>query len=479
MPLIDENFQRLARMQNLFGPANPIGTVNSNPFNGGGRGVSLSDNMPGFPYIMNEAGNNPNPPEPQYQPDTRASDMLFQMIQNMPQRNNPGIGRKILASISGLGGGPQMAEHALYAPYINQMQDWQAKLGPVEKIAAEERMQNANMRQLYASMLRDQSTQRGLDIKEADQARKEKGTDAYIKFKQYQMDHPKEEMLAPKGGNYQFRNPDTHQIVDTGVSTGTMDPLQELEFKRETAIKTAEILAGSRTGIESMQQSGATAREAETYSITDPNDPNKTILVAANPVTGKAQRIKLGEQDITGATKPGTPRAGATAGQPANLAAIRDIAQQTLDALDNVVDEKGKLRPDTSAAVGRSYFAGYIPTTEAYTGAGKIKQLKDLMTLNLIGEIKKQSRTGATGFGNMQLRELGLLENAASRINPKMNETDFEQAVKDAREKIMKILQDPDGGVMRKQQRNTKTGETRTVESSDGGKTWKPVAAGK
>lgn len=202
MPLFDDNFQRLSRLQNIFGPQNPIGGANP----------------PGItPPIAP-----PNPMQQdmgQYQPDTRASDMLYQMINQMPQRNQPGIGRKILASIGGIGGGPKLADQMLYQPYYQQMQDWQTKLGPIEKLASEERMGNINMRQLYDAMMRDKSAGERLDIQKSAEERKAKEGEANIAIRKqraatydFKARNPNHVIKQDKDGNLIGINPQDDSV---------------------------------------------------------------------------------------------------------------------------------------------------------------------------------------------------------------------------------------------------------------------------
>lgn len=81
-----------------------------------------------------------------YTPEHTMSDRLDEMLRNFPQRNQPGLGRSIIASIAGFGGGPQAAEDVQYAPYNRELKDWQAQYAPTYQAATNERYENVNER---------------------------------------------------------------------------------------------------------------------------------------------------------------------------------------------------------------------------------------------------------------------------------------------------------------------------------------------
>ena len=119
------------RLQNIFG-----GGVNDNeetqPF------MPEDVNAPEQSFDMNDL----------YDPETQATNRFNELLEQMPERNKPGVLRKIGASIVGLGGGPQAARRSLYAPYYNELEDWKEKIGPAQAGMTQERLGNVNKRQL-------------------------------------------------------------------------------------------------------------------------------------------------------------------------------------------------------------------------------------------------------------------------------------------------------------------------------------------
>lgn len=179
-------------------------------------------------------------------------------------------------------------------------------------------------------------------------------------------------------------------------------------------------------------------------NITDPADPNKQIAVRINNDTGDVQRVRLEEKQVGPIAKPG---AATKLTQPQDLQYIQDKTQETLSALDEILDVKGKLKPEMRTAVGKSRMAGlqYIPGSQTRTAEATIKRLKDRVTLDLLQEMKSRSKTGATGFGQLNLKELGVLESAASKIDPALSEDALEAELVRIKEKLRKVLLPEDG----------------------------------
>src|SRR3990167_1729408 len=98
-----------------------------------------------------------------YQPEDEMSNRFRELLDTIPERNKPGVLRKIASAIVGLGGGNQ--EQALYAPYNRKMEDWKAKLEPTQAGMINERQENNILRQIaQAEMTNDRMVRRNEDI---------------------------------------------------------------------------------------------------------------------------------------------------------------------------------------------------------------------------------------------------------------------------------------------------------------------------
>jgi hypothetical protein len=98
---------------------------------------------------------------------------------------------------------------------------------------------------------------------------------------------------------------------------------------------------------------------------------------------------------------------------------IQKFRGDILNVIDQILDKDGELRPNVAGVVGT--YAGMIPESiwfgaENQKGLAAINRLQGLLNIEKMGELKQQSPTGATGFGQFTERELDMLESAAATI---------------------------------------------------------------
>lgn len=172
-----------------------------------------------------------------------------------------------------------------------------------------------------------------------------------------------------------------------------------------------------------------------------------------NPATRKYEGITIDDSQAGTSYKQGTiPKPAVNPGQdPERLKAARTTAQDIINDLDKLLDDKGNLQQHTADAVGKSRMLGNV---SSYFGAGSltpsttkgragIDQVKNKLVLEQIGKLKRQSRTGATGFGQMNMKELALLENAASKLNSTdMDDNTYKDELNSIRMALQKVLLD-------------------------------------
>jgi hypothetical protein len=96
-------------------------------------------------------------------------------------------------------------------------------------------------------------------------------------------------------------------------------------------------------------------------------------------------------------------------------------AQETVDVIKQLADVGPDgtvtLKPGAANLFGmRMPGASFVPGSETATARGALDRLKSRTVVDLLNEMKQQSRTGATGFGAMNERELGILESGASQL---------------------------------------------------------------
>jgi hypothetical protein len=188
-------------------------------------------------------------------------------------------------------------------------------------------------------------------------------------------------------------------------------------------------------------------------TIDDPNNPGQKITARMNAATGEVEPLTIKGKGVTGAQKLGAPGTKAIAGQPApdQMAGIRETTQSVLDELDQMLDPSGKLQSHMKAATGKSNIPGTMLdklglgalAPETKLGKTAINTFKSKLIIDLIGKMKAQSKTGATGFGQMNMKELGVLESAIGKLDPDMPDDDFAAELNKIRDRLRRVMIDP------------------------------------
>lgn len=433
-----------------------------------------------------------------YTPQHEAEDRYNELAGGYPKMEEyrPSGLRRIgaaLTALSGSFGGPaghrfqfnpnsiNMGMEVLNDPYNKQLGDWKNQIGPAQTAANLERSENVNNRTLAYQTVQQEQNQHKIDS--ANKIAEGKLKVSQDRAAAYQL---KQQMGA--GYTFNFTGPtvmaankQTGEVKDTGIATGSLTDADKLALQQDNAIQRIQATGNEQRQTEGVRQEGRESLQASKGwaigSIPDPADPTKQIGVRYNADTGAVEPIKFGGQNTGPITKPGTK----SAATDTNLQNIQQKTQDTLSALDELVDENGKLKPNMRGAVGASRMFGmqYLPATEARTAQATINRVKSLLIVDLIGEMKAQSRTGATGFGQLNMKELSVLENAASKLDPAMKEEDFESEIKRIKEKLQKVLQPADGlnptTVNKPVMKQYSPSRNQTRISKDGGQTWEIV----
>jgi hypothetical protein len=105
--------------------------------------------------------------------------------------------------------------------------------------------------------------------------------------------------------------------------------------------------------------------------------------------------------------------------QQAQRQAVVDSAKQSLSAVNELIDKDGHLQPGVAPLFGRMSVLTGVTTLASSEIANKqaaLEQLTARRITDLIQEMKAQSRTGATGFGQLNRSELALLERGATQL---------------------------------------------------------------
>ena len=255
MPTFDPTaIFRALRMQNVLGPT--MGQIGPNLETGQGTytGEPITpqfpnppNNMQAQPMMMRGAMQQQQQPQFQYEPETRATDKLYELLDKVPERNKPGILRKIGASVIGMGGGPKAADQALYAPYYQQMQDFEAQFKPTLDVAQQERLQNVNLRQIATEASRqDLAQERERRLAEEFGQREERlrtSSEAKMEIDRQKLELAKWKVQNPDGklvegedGFVYLLNPQTGEERKTNIQHGSLSDIEKINLGLESAL---------------------------------------------------------------------------------------------------------------------------------------------------------------------------------------------------------------------------------------------------
>lgn len=379
---------------------------------------------------------------------TEAEDRFNALLAQYPQHTPDSLGRKIVAAMAGIKGGPDASQKILDQPFNQQEADWKNQMGPAYQSANLERQGNINERQLAAQQNATQIAQQRAD----DLAKKNQNSYEVAQMRagayDFKMRHP-DWKFDFKGPNILAVSPDGKQTANLGP-TGHLSDTDKINLEEQGKEKVANINAGARVQAAGVTANAANSRSGQLVHWTDENGQDQTGY--ANPVTHQmvpsVQPGPDGNSGVTDVTKVGTPPKGAAAGGQNDVQAkIQDSARNTLDALGELIDEKGKLRPNIASVVGvnRLNPLRYLPGTGYVTAEASIKRLKSVQILDLIEQIKAQSKIGATGFGRLTDKDLQILGSAATKLDTAMPEADFEAELNRIKKTVEKVLQPKDG----------------------------------
>lgn len=113
-------------------------------------------------------------------------------------------------------------------------------------------------------------------------------------------------------------------------------------------------------------------------------------------------------------------------------ASIKESAYDTLKTISEV--EKG---------IGHFGLTGSVPSlpgTERYNWETNINKLLSGKIINLMTSMKEASKTGATGFGQLSNKELGVLQQASTALKKGLSPEDAQRYLNDMKTALQKIV---------------------------------------
>lgn len=228
-----------------------------------------------------------------YNPSTVAGDRFEGLIDAYPQREEPGMLRKIasigLASLSdlfGKGQGQEVFQGMMYPKFEQKLSDWKNKIGPAQQAANLERQENVNTRtlahQTVSNEIRAKSEADKVAKNEADQKIRQQRADVY----EFKAKNPHMRLMTTKGGNIMAYNPLTGQTMDTGVPSGSLSETDKINLIQQDMLERIE-----KTGDETRETEGVRQvnREKNIALQGDESRKTKQTPSASTATTGRGE----------------------------------------------------------------------------------------------------------------------------------------------------------------------------------------------
>jgi hypothetical protein len=222
-----------------------------------------------------------------YNPRTTMQDLAQQLIGDFPQRDpHPSVWRRIGAVLAGMGSENPMAtsDQFMNYHYYNKLRDFKNQFDPVSKAADDERLANAQLRQLAEQTVSRKLTER----KQTEQERRNQELETQGQKKidiqqqranvyQFKAMNPQLKLVnSAKGGNLYSYNPLTGELKDTGVDSGTLSDIDKINLQLESSL-------------EQIRERGAQTRTTQSQGIAQRNEATKEQIGLRGEETRKTK----------------------------------------------------------------------------------------------------------------------------------------------------------------------------------------------
>lgn len=233
-------------------------------------------------------------------------------------------------------------------------------------------------------------------------------------------------------------DPRTAQLMAAGE--GVEIPSDVLDPERATRAQTAR---DERLHQQRLAQIGAERAETRPPAAPGTTDPGMQALAE---LTARSGQLPEGTPTQSGAIMQHMATNPALLAQyeQTRMAPIRAQAQTMLSAVDDLLTKEGALTPGARALFGEMtpVFARNLSVRPGPVAANaSLRQIIGQRVVDLIREMKSQSQTGATGFGQLNRAELDIILASATRLTQRLPEAAAQQELATLREKFSKILQ--------------------------------------
>lgn len=116
------------------------------------------------------------------------------------------------------------------------------------------------------------------------------------------------------------------------------------------------------------------------------------------------------------------------------------MAQDTLDSAVEGIRRVDAITKDVSNwTVGAGSYMDWAPFTDAKNFKADVKTLQSQLDLAVLQAAKAQSKTGATGFGALNSKELAVIQTAISNLNTSLSPEKFKEKLDEVRAYFTKL----------------------------------------
>lgn len=231
-----------------------------------------------------------------FNPEHMAQDRVNQLLNQIPQHENPSFMRRLSAAMVAGGGNYGESQHILNEPYERKYSEWKDQFGPAVQSANLERYSNATERQAAQNQLqydsqtkRIEETERHDKATEEDRANRTEIARSRANAYNWKQNHPNHVIKLDKDGYMIGIDPQSNQssyILDANGDPVKGDKLPQKEL----------IDLNQKNAIARIDETGSQQRKTE-----ETREKNRETLDA----------VKTGN-DILVKTVPGIPRSGSS-----------------------------------------------------------------------------------------------------------------------------------------------------------------------
>lgn len=240
-----------------------------NPF----ENVSMGDTSFPPPFNPTAAPMMPPPESPGYDVNARmkeiynptndATERFEALVSAYPQDKNPSWLRRIAAMVTDYTHGPTAGQAMLDEPNRKAKEDWKNQIAPAQAAATNERYENVNQRQVAYQTISNELRDKAQEAKERNDNRnaeiRQQRADVYA----FKAKNPDWKVIPTKGGNVMFMNPQTQEVHDSGIPTGSLTDLDKLDMTQEDAIDKIDRTGEQARQTEGVRQTGRIALAGE------------------------------------------------------------------------------------------------------------------------------------------------------------------------------------------------------------------------